>query len=148
MAKRDIIVIGASAGGVEALSSLVAGMPGDLDASIFVVLPVPPPGVGLLPQILPRRGKLQAVHPHDGSGIERGKIYIAPPGRHLMLDKRRIRLVIGPAEHGVRPAADPLFRSAALAFRERVVGVILSGNLDDGTSGFQIIKAMGGVTIV
>jgi two-component system, chemotaxis family, protein-glutamate methylesterase/glutaminase len=148
MAHRDIVVIGASAGGVEALTSLVSNLPADLDASVFVVVHVPSSGTSVLPQILSRRGKLPAVHPADGNTIERGKIYVAPPGRHLILEKRRVRLVIGPAEHGVRPAVDPLFRSAALAFRERVIGIILSGNLDDGTAGFEIIKAMGGATIV
>jgi two-component system, chemotaxis family, protein-glutamate methylesterase/glutaminase len=148
MAKRDIVVIGASAGGVEALTSLVAHLPADLDASLFVVVHIPSSGPSLLPQILSRRGKLPAVHPSDGTRIERGKIYVAPPGRHLILERTRARLVIGPTEHGVRPAVDPLFRSAALTFRERVVGIILSGNLDDGTAGFEIIKGMGGVTIV
>jgi two-component system, chemotaxis family, protein-glutamate methylesterase/glutaminase len=148
MAQRDIIVIGASAGGVEALSALVARLPADLDASVFVVVHIPSSATSVLPQILSRRGNLPAVHPADGNPIERGKIYVAPPGRHLILEKRRVRLVIGPTEHGVRPAVDPLFRSAALTFRERVIGIILSGNLDDGTAGFEIIKGMGGVTIV
>jgi two-component system, chemotaxis family, protein-glutamate methylesterase/glutaminase len=148
MAKRRIIVIGASAGGVEALSVIVSKLPADLDASVFVVMHVPATGVSVLPQILTRRGKLPAVHPEDGETIRVGKIYVAPPGRHMMLEKTRIRLVIGPAEHGVRPAVDPLFRSAALAFRRAVVGVVLTGNLDDGTSGLAAIKAAGGTTIV
>src|SRR3954466_999831 len=148
MAQRDIVVIGASAGGVEALSALVAQLPPDLDASVFVVVHIPSSATSVLPQILSRRGNLPAVHPADGNPIERGKIYVAPPGRHLILEKRRVRLVIGPTEHGVRPAVDPLFRSAALTFRERVIGIILSGNLDDGTAGFEIIKGMGGITIV
>jgi two-component system, chemotaxis family, protein-glutamate methylesterase/glutaminase len=148
MPHRDIVVIGASAGGVEALTSLVSNLPASLDASVFVVVHIPSSGTSVLPEILSRRGKLPAVHPADGNLIERGKIYVAPPGRHLILEKRRVRLVIGPTEHGVRPAVDPLFRSAGLVFRERVIGVILSGNLDDGTAGFEIIKGTGGVTIV
>ncbi len=148
MAKTDIVVIGASAGGVEALSALVAGLPANFDASVFVVVHIPASGTSVLPQILTRRGNLPAIHPVDGSPIERRKIYVAPPGRHLILEKRRIRLVIGPTEHGVRPAVDPLFRSAGLTFRERVVGVILSGNLDDGTAGLEVIQTMGGATIV
>lgn len=148
MASRDIVVIGASAGGVEALTALVSRLPADLDASLFVVVHIPSSGPSVLPQILSRRGKLPAVHPEDGDSIERGKIYVAPPGRHLVLEKTRVRLVVGPTEHGVRPAVDPLFRSAALTFRDRVVGVILSGNLDDGTAGFEIIKGVGGKTIV
>ena len=148
MAKRDIVVIGASAGGVEALSELVAKLPPDLDASVCVVVHVPATGTSVLPQILTRRGNLPAVHPADGSPIERGKIYVAPPGRHLILEKRRVRLVIGPTEHGVRPAVDPLFRSAGLTFGERVVGILLSGNLDDGTAGMEVIQMMSGATIV
>jgi two-component system, chemotaxis family, protein-glutamate methylesterase/glutaminase len=148
MPQRDIVVIGASAGGVEALTALVARLPADLDASVFVVVHVPSSATSVLPQILSRRGNLPALHPADGNPIERGRIYVAPPGRHLILEKRRVRLVIGPTEHGVRPAVDPLFRSAGLTFRERVIGILLSGNLDDGTSGFEVIKEMGGTTIV
>jgi two-component system, chemotaxis family, protein-glutamate methylesterase/glutaminase len=148
MTHRDIVVIGASAGGVEALTSVISNLPGRLDASLFVVVHIPSSGTSVLPEILSRRGKLPAMHPADGNIIERGNIYVAPPGRHLILEKRRVRLVIGPTEHGVRPAVDPLFRSAALVFGERVIGVILSGNLDDGTAGFEIIKGRGGVTIV
>jgi two-component system chemotaxis response regulator CheB len=148
MVQRDIVVIGASAGGVEALAALVAKLPPDLNASVFVVVHIPSSATSVLPQILSRRGNLPALHPEDGNPIERGKIYVAPPGRHLILEKRRVRLVIGPTEHGVRPAVDPLFRSAGLTFRDRVVGIILSGNLDDGTAGFEIIKGMGGATIV
>ncbi|HEX2692851.1 MAG TPA: chemotaxis protein CheB [Gemmatimonadaceae bacterium] len=148
MTQRDIVVIGASAGGVEGLSALVAGLPADLNASLFVVVHIPSSGTSVLPQILTRRGKLPAIHPDDGEAFERGQIYVAPPGRHLILEKRRMRLVIGPTEHGVRPAVDPLFRSAGLNFRERVVGILLSGNLDDGTAGLEVIQAVGGVTIV
>ncbi|MFL5488058.1 MAG: chemotaxis protein CheB [Gemmatimonadaceae bacterium] len=148
MAKKDIVVIGASAGGVEALLQLVAGLPADLDASIFVVLHIPTGATSALPRILTRRGHLPAVHARDGEKIEPARIYVAPPGAHLILERRRTSLVRGPREHGVRPAVDPLFLSAALEFGPRVIGVLLSGNLDDGTAGFDAIKKQGGMTIV
>ena len=148
MAKKDIVVLGASAGGIEALSEMVAHLPTEFPASLFVVVHVPEGARSALPKILSRRGKLPAVHPQDGDLIEKGRIYVAPPNCHLMLGGKRIRLVRGPREHGVRPAVDPLFRSAALNFGSRVIGVILSGNLDDGTAGFEIIKARDGSTIV
>ena len=148
MTKKDIVVLGASAGGIEALSDLVAHLPAKFPASLFVVVHVPEGATSVLPKILSRRGKLPAVHPQDGDVIEKGRIYVAPPNCHLMLGQKRIRLVRGPREHGVRPAVDPLFRSAALSFGSRVIGVILSGNLDDGTAGFETIKERGGSTIV
>ena len=140
MSKRDIVVIGASAGGIEALIQLVSGLPEDFDASVFIVVHIPHGATSALPRILSRRGRLRAVHPRDGERIESGKIYVAPPGAHLILEKRRISLVRGPREHGVRPAVDPLFLSAALEFGARVIGILLSGNLDDGTAGLQAIK--------
>ena len=148
MTKRDIVVIGASAGGIEALIQLVSGLPEDFDASVFIVVHIPHGATSALPRILSRRGRLRAVHPRDGERIESGKIYVAPPGAHLILEKRRISLVRGPREHGVRPAVDPLFLSAALEFGARVIGILLSGNLDDGTAGLQAIKNEGGTTMV
>jgi two-component system chemotaxis response regulator CheB len=148
MAKKDIVVIGASAGGIEALSEVVSRLPANLPASIFVVVHIPEGAISVLPKIISRRGKLPAVHPADHDTIEKGRIYIAAPNFHLMLQKRRVRLVRGPREHGVRPAVDPLFRSAALVHGPRVIGVVLSGNLDDGTSGLEVIKTRGGTTLV
>ncbi|HEY4672499.1 MAG TPA: chemotaxis protein CheB [Gemmatimonadaceae bacterium] len=148
MERQDIVVIGASAGGIEALSELVSRLDPKMKASIFIVVHLPATATSVLPQILSRRGPIKAIHPVDGQRIERGMIYVAPPDCHLMLGKKGIRLVRGPREHGVRPAVDPLFRSAALAFGERVVGVVLSGNLDDGTAGLEAIKNGGGRTIV
>ena len=148
MAKKDIVVVGASAGGIEALSDLVSRLPADFAASVFAVIHVPQGATSVLPQILSRRGKLRAKHPTNGERIEHGRIYVAPPNFHLIVHPGRIRLVRGPREHGVRPAVDPLFRSAALNLKERVVGVILSGNLDDGTAGLEAIKSNGGVTMV
>ena len=148
MPTKDIVVVGASAGGVEALISLVSRMPADFAGSVFVVVHVPADTASMLPQILTRKGTLVATHPKDGERIEKGRIYIAPPDFHIILDGKRIRLIRGPKEHGVRPAVDPLFRSAALEYGDRVVGIILSGNLDDGSGGIIAIKGSRGATIV
>lgn len=148
VATRDIVVVGASAGGVEALMALVGGLPAGLPASIFVVLHVPADGVSVLPRILTRSGPLTACHPIDGQSIERGRIYVAPPDHHLLLDGARIRLTRGPRENGHRPAVDPLFRSAARVFGARVIGVVLSGSGDDGTAGLGLIRRVGGVVLV
>src|SRR2546423_4534657 len=144
MTSKDIVVMGASAGGIEALSEVVAQLPEKLPASLFVVVHVPEGATSVLPRILSRRGRLPAVHPKDGDPIQKGRIYVAPPNCHMMLGRMQIRLVRGPREHGVRPAVDPLFRSAAVSFRSRVIGVILSGNLDDGTAGLEVIKGRDG----
>ena len=145
---RDIIVIGASAGGVEALSQLARHLPADLPAAVFVVLHVPPYSPGLLPRILSRSRTLPASHPADGEAIRNGRITIAPPDHHLLLEGGRIRLTRGPRENGHRPAVDPLFRTAACSFGPRVVGVVLSGTLDDGTAGLAAIKQRDGVAVV
>jgi two-component system chemotaxis response regulator CheB len=148
MAERDIIVIGASAGGVEALRELVHSLPDRLDASIFVTIHFPSSGTSMLPRILTRAGHLPVRHPSSNEPILSGQIYVAPPDFHLLLGPRGIRLVRGPREHGHRPAIDPMFRSAAFAFGPRVVGVVLTGNLDDGTSGLAAIRRQGGLTLV
>lgn len=148
MAGHDIIVIAASAGGVETLTELIRELPAELPAAIFIALHVPAHSPSLLPQILSRQGRLPAEHPGDGEAIRPGRIYIAPPDRHLLLEPGRIRLTRGPHENGHRPAADPMFRTAALAYGPRVVGVVLSGTLDDGTAGLAAIQQRGGVTVV
>jgi two-component system chemotaxis response regulator CheB len=148
MPGHDIIVMGASAGGVEAISQLARGLPGNLPAAIFVVLHVPAHSPSMLPQILNRKGELTALHPADGEAIQRGRIYIARPDYHLLIEPGRIRLVRGPRENGHRPAVDPLFRTAARAYGPRVVGVVLSGTLDDGAAGLAAIQQCGGVTVV
>jgi two-component system, chemotaxis family, protein-glutamate methylesterase/glutaminase len=146
---RDIVVIGGSAGGVEGLSKIVAGLPKDLPAAIFVSLHFPPRGVSVLPQILSRAGPLPASHPTDGQTIEHGHVYVAAPDRHLMLARRGfIRLLRGPTENGARPAIDPMFRSAAVAYGPRVIGVVITGNLDDGTAGLLAIKRRQGIAVV
>ena len=146
--RRDIVVVGASAGGVEALTKFVAGLPADLAAAVFVVLHMPAEARSLLPTILSRSGPLPAVRALDGAAIEHGTIYVAAPDRHLLLEPGRMRVLAGPRENGVRPAIDPLFRSAASFYGERVVGIVLSGVLDDGTDGLYTIKRHGGLAIV
>ncbi len=145
---HDIIAIGASAGGVEALKILVSGFPPDLAASIFVVLHVSPFYPSILPDILTRFGPLPAVHARNGDAILPGRIYVAPPDHHLTLEPGFIRTVRGPRENGHRPAVDPLFRTAARAYGPRAVGVVLTGALDCGTAGLMSIKSRGGVAIV
>jgi two-component system chemotaxis response regulator CheB len=148
MAGHDIIVIGASAGGVEALVGLSSSLPADLPAAIFVVLHIPAQSPSLLPEILNRAGKLLAVHPTDGEAIQHRRIYVAPPDQHLLMEEGTVRIVRGPKENRHRPAIDPLFRSAARTYGTRVVGVVLTGSLDDGTAGLMAIKRRGGVAIV
>ncbi|MBW4663866.1 MAG: chemotaxis protein CheB [Chroococcus sp. CMT-3BRIN-NPC107] len=151
---HDIIVVGASAGGVETLCQLVCGLPPDLPAAVFIVLHVPAHGKSVLPKILNRvmakqhgKLKLQARHPIDGELIQPGHIYVAPPDKHLLIKDSCIHLARGPRENSHRPAVDPLFRTAARTYGTRVVGVVLSGLLDDGTAGLAAIKQCGGITI-
>src|SRR5215207_324777 len=145
--KHDIIVIGASAGGVDALSRVIADLPRDIRASVLVVLHVSR-GKSLLPEILTRVGRLRAFHPEDGTPLEYGRVYVAPPDHHLIVENGRARVVHTASENGVRPAVDPLFRSAAREYGPRVLGVLLTGALDDGTAGVIAVKAAGGITIV
>lgn len=145
---HDIVVIGASTGGVEALEYLASRLPADFPASVFVVLHVPPSPTSRLPEILTRVGALPAQHAVHGEKIRRGHIYIAPPDNHLALVGNRLHVTRGPKENGHRPAVDPLFRSAARAFGNRVVGVVLTGARDCGSAGLLAIKAFGGVAVV
>lgn len=148
MPGHDIIVIGASAGGVEALRGLVSGLPADLPAAVFVVVHIPPDSTSVLPQILARAGPLPAAHARDRWRIEHGRVYVAPPDHHLLVKRGHVRVVRGPRENGHRPAVDPLFRTAAAAYGSRVVGVVLSGTLDDGAAGLAAVKARGGCAAV
>src|SRR3954453_17216743 len=146
-AQRDIVVMGASAGGGETLAELVRGLPAEFPASIFVVLHLLPTAHSVLPEILDRAGPLPASVAEDGAEIDRGPRSVPPPDRHLLVMPNEIRLTHGPRENGHRPALDPLFRSAARAYGERVVAVVLSGSLDDGTAGLRLVKRMGGATV-
>lgn len=142
------MVAGASTGGVEALQVLVGGLPEDLPAALFVVLHIPAEAPSALPRILDRAGPFSAGHFSDGAKIEHGKVYVAPPDHHLTLERGRIRHSHGPKENRLRPAVDALFASAARAYGPRVVGVVLTGSLDDGTAGLLAVKQRGGVAVV
>jgi two-component system, chemotaxis family, protein-glutamate methylesterase/glutaminase len=146
--QRDIVVIGASAGGVPALQRLVAGLGTDLPASIFIVMHVWSRGSSFLPAILASAGALPVVEAQDGAAIKRGWIYTAPSDQHMLVEPERVRVLRGPRENRARPAINPLFRSAASAYRNRVIGVILTGMLDDGAAGLWAVKQCGGVSIV
>jgi two-component system, chemotaxis family, protein-glutamate methylesterase/glutaminase len=148
MPSRDIVVIGASAGGVEALASLVRRLPSDLGAAMLVVLHLSPEHKSVLPEILSSAGPLAARHARNGESILPNRIYVARPDHHLLVHEGHVRVVRGPRENGHRPAIDPLFRTAAYTFGARVIGIVLSGALDDGTAGLAAIKSQGGVAIV
>lgn len=144
---KRIITVGASAGGVQSLISLVASLPADIDAAFFVVLHIPANLASSLPSILSNKGPLLAVRPNNGDKIKRGQIYIAPPDHHLLIEADHVLVTRGPKENRNRPSIDALFRSAAYSYGPRVIGIVLSGALDDGTSGLWSIKRMGGIAI-
>jgi two-component system, chemotaxis family, protein-glutamate methylesterase/glutaminase len=148
MARRDIVVIGTSAGGHEALARLCQSLPSDFSAAVFVVWHMPAHGLGLLPAIIRPDCSLPATNAQDGEAIRPGRIYVAPPDQHLLVQDGHVRLTRGPKENRFRPAIDPLFRSAAYSAGPRVIGVVLTGALDDGTSGLWAIKDQGGIAVV
>lgn len=147
MTHRDFIAIGTSSGGVDALFALVSRLPRDLPATVAIVLHVGAHD-SILPSLLSHSGPLPAVHAVDSESYLHGKIYIAPPDRHLIVEGTHLRVVRGEKENHARPAIDPLFRSAAAEMGTRVIGVILTGLLDDGAAGLGAIQSCGGVTIV
>ncbi|WAS89793.1 chemotaxis protein CheB [Nannocystis punicea] len=146
-APRDIIVIGASAGGLTALFDIVRGLPADFPAAVFVVMHMAADNPGVLSELLRRVTALPTALAEDRQAIERGRIYVARPDHHLLLKRSYVRVPRGPKENGFRPAVDPLFRSAAAAYGARVIGVVLSGGLNDGTEGLLRITEAGGLAI-
>lgn len=146
--RRDIIVIGASAGGVQVLHEILPMLPRDLPAAVFVVVHMPPWHKSRLPFVLSRNGSMPAEHAEGGERIRYGRIYVAPPDQHLYIEDDRVHLWRGPKENRHRPAINVLFRSAAVGYRKRVAGVILSGSLDDGTAGLWWIKHFGGIAMI
>lgn len=145
---RDIIVIGGSAGGFDAIRKVVAGFPADLPAAVFVTIHVTGKSDGILPDVISGAGPLKAIHPSDGEEIRSGKIYVAPPDHHLLIRQGHVHLGHGPKENLQRPCINVMFRSAATAYGERVSGVLLSGLLDDGAAGLWEIQQHHGATIV
>ncbi|MEA2561792.1 MAG: two-component system, chemotaxis family, protein-glutamate methylesterase/glutaminase [Acidobacteriota bacterium] len=148
MASRDIILIGASAGGVQALSEVIGGLPADFPAAIFVVLHISPYGRSAMPVILSRAGHLPAVHATDSEPVRMGHVYVAPPDHHMVLQDGLVRLSRAPTENAQRPSIDVLFRTGAQAYGRRAIGVVLTGNLDDGTNGLAVVKRHGGTSVV
>jgi two-component system chemotaxis response regulator CheB len=148
MDNRDIVVVGGSSGATAPLKGLLGRLPADLPAAIFVVLHIPTRSIGMLSTVASAAGPLPALQAEDGMTIKRGNIYIAPPDHHLILVDGHIRLGRGPRENMARPAIDPLFRSAAMSYGPRVIGVVLSGLMSDGAAGLNAIKRCGGVAVV
>ncbi len=146
--RERIVVAGASAGGVEALVGLVRTLPAAFPYPLLVVLHVSPTGTSVLPSILARACSLPVASPFDGEPILPGHVYVAPPDSHLIVEDALLRLSQAPRENGHRPAIDPTMRSAAAAFDDRTIGIVLSGSRDDGTAGLMAIKAAGGLAVV
>jgi len=144
----ELVVVAASAGGLQPLRALLSALPASLPAALLVVLHVPATGGHALPRILDRSGPLHAASTVDGEPIRRGRIYVAPPDRHLLVVKDTVRVSRGPRQNGVRPAADPLFRSAALYGGPRTTAVVLSGTLDDAALGSATVERRGGAVLV
>ena len=147
MPTRDLVVIGASAGGLPALYAILGSLPPTLPAAVVVVVHTRSTG-GVLPQVLGRWSALPVDRAADGADLEPGRVYVAPADRHVLVGGKGLRVVHGPRENGFRPAVDPLFRSAARSRGPGVIGVILSGALDDGAAGLSAIARGGGIAIV
>jgi len=148
MANRDILAIGTSAGGFEALRLLARELPADLPAAVLVVIHLSAEFPSHLDSILSRDGPLAASFAKDGDPLRRGHILLAPPGSHLLLDGAHARLGHGPRENSAKPAIDPLFRSVAACCGARAIGVVLTGTLGDGAAGLQVLERCGGITVV
>jgi two-component system chemotaxis response regulator CheB len=148
MAGRDIVVIGGSAGAGEAILELLEQLPATLRAAVFVAHHLPPDAEGAMSNILARAGTLTVRPAVDGEPIRHGVVYVCVPDRHLVVMNGTVRLTRGPRENRWRPAIDTLFRSAAVAYGSRVIGIVMTGMLDDGTAGLRAIKQCGGVAMV
>jgi len=146
--KRDIIVIGGSSGGITAAKTLLAEIPATFSATIFIVIHVAHNSPRALADMLDRASNIPVSYAEDGGQFLKGHAYLAPPDQHLLLKRTRMSLVHGPKENGFRPAVDPLFRSAAENFGPRCIGIVLSGNLDDGSAGLVAIKECRGLAVV
>ena len=147
-ARPDLVVVGASAGGVEALKRVIAKLPADLPATVCATLHLAEGTASLLPGILSRAGTIRVLPATDGAPLERGVVYVAQPNAHLAVVEDRVVLGAGAKENGYRPSVDVLLRSAAVAHGRRVVGVVLTGMLDDGTAGLAAVARYGGVALV
>jgi two-component system, chemotaxis family, protein-glutamate methylesterase/glutaminase len=147
-AARGVVAVGASAGGVEALTNFAANLPTDLPYAILAALHMPPSAPSVLAKIIDRSGPLPAVSARDGQPLEAGHIYVGVPDRHLLVHDHRVILSEGPTENGHRPAINALFRAVALNFGQHAIGILMSGVLDDGVYGIGDIRARGGTTIV
>jgi two-component system chemotaxis response regulator CheB len=145
---KRIIVIGASTGGFEVFKKIIQELPANFDSAIFIVWHMAAEVNGILPQVLNKYNTIYAGNALDKELIKPNRIYVAPPDHHLIIEEGRVRITQGPKENRFRPAIDPLFRSAAYTYRDRVIGVVLSGGMDDGTAGLWRIKQSGGITIV
>lgn len=148
MPGRNILVIGGSTGAIQPLRRVLSQLPLDFPAAVFVVLHTATNSPGVLPRILGGSGQLPVAYASDGDRIEEGHVYVAPSDRHLILKKDHMRITRGPRENRFRPAVDPLFRTAAVAHGPAVIGIVLSGGLDDGAVGLAMIKTHGGIAIV
>ncbi|HVL58066.1 MAG TPA: chemotaxis protein CheB [Burkholderiaceae bacterium] len=146
--RKDVVVIGASAGGIDALRGLCGALPGRFAASVFVVVHTAAESPGVLAAILDRAGPLPAVAVEQRIRFRPAAVYVAPPDHHIVIAPGVVRPTRGPKENRFRPAIDPLFRSAAQTYGPRVIGVILTGGLDDGTAGLWTVKQLGGTAIV
>ncbi|HEX8446698.1 MAG TPA: chemotaxis protein CheB, partial [Sphingomonas sp.] len=145
---HDIVVVGGSAGSLSVLKTLLGALPAGLPASVFIVTHLPTGMRSTIPELLDRLSPLPVAAAHDGEAIVPGRVYVAPPGSHMLIVDGHVRLGFGPRENLSRPAIDPLFRSAAIAHGRRVVGVVLTGMLDDGSAGLAAIRRCGGLAVV
>jgi two-component system chemotaxis response regulator CheB len=145
---RDIVVVGGSAGGIEVISTILATLPAGMNAAVFVVIHTGQAVPGYLVDIFGRCSTLPVQFATDREPIELGKVYVASPDRHLLIKRGEMRVILGPKENNFRPALDPLFRTAATTYGDRVIGVVVSGSLDDGTHGLLQIKRAGGLAVV